>query len=136
MNAKATPIGGNQSLLVRSQKWLMSNPELLDVKQALSAIVAKVSKGAIANDDDSRDTYDALTEHFVDGGGDLSDLPSFPEIPISDGLESKLATVGPAGLDYGNLYPDQVTVAPLSQEEKRSRLQELRSTLVRPGGFR
>lgn len=49
-------------------------PELLDVKQALSAIVAKVSKGAIANDDDSRDTYDALTEHFVDGGGDLSDL--------------------------------------------------------------
>lgn len=75
MNAKASPIGGTQSLLVRSQKWLMSNPELLDVKQALSAIVAKVSKGAIANDDDSRDTYDALTEHFVDGGGDLSDLP-------------------------------------------------------------
>jgi hypothetical protein len=73
MNAQTNSIGSTQPLLERSKKWLMTNPGLLDVKKALSAIVAKVAKGDIADDDDSRDTYDALTEHYVDGGGDLSD---------------------------------------------------------------
>ncbi|QHF00652.1 hypothetical protein LCG56_28205 (plasmid) [Pseudomonas cannabina pv. alisalensis] len=135
MNAQTNSIGGTQPLLERSKKWLMSKPGLLDVKKALSAIVAKVAKGDIADDDDSRDTYDALTEHYVDGGGDLSALPSFPDISIGVGMGSAPTPVGTAGLDYGNLYPDQVMAAPLSQEEKRSRLQELRSTLARPRGF-
>lgn len=135
MNAQPNPNGGTHSLLERSKKWLVSNPGLLDVKKALSAIVAKVSKGDIADGEDSRDTYDALTEHFVDGGGDLSELPTFPEVSINDDMGSAPTPTGPAGLDYGNLYPDQVAVAPLSQEEKRIRLQELRSSLVRPGGF-
>lgn len=135
MNAQPNLIGGTQSLFVRSKKWLVTNPGLLDVKKAVSAIVARVSKGDIADDDDSRDTYDALTEHFVDAGGDLSVLPSFPEVSISAGSACALTPVVPAGLDYGNLYPDQVTEAPLSQEEKRNRLQELRSSMTRPGGF-
>ncbi|SBW84293.1 hypothetical protein PVE_R2G0264 [Pseudomonas veronii 1YdBTEX2] len=135
MNALSNPIAGTQSLLDRSKSWLMTNPGLLELRRVLSAIVAKVSKGEIADDDDSRDTYDALTEHYVDSGGDLSDLPPFPEHPSSDGRESAPTPAGAAGLDYGNLYPEQVTTAPLSPEEKRSRLQALRSTLVRPGGF-
>lgn len=135
MNAQSKPVGGTQSLLERSKKWLKTTPGEVDVKRAITAIVAKVSKGEIADDDDSRDTYDALTEHFVDGGGDLSDLPSLPEIAIGEGSVSAMTSAGLAGLDYGNLYPDQVAVAPLTKDEKRIRLQELRSTLVRPGGF-
>lgn len=125
-----------QTLLERSEKWLEGAPTLPEIKRALSAIVARVASEELVDDVDTRDTCDALTEEYVNRGGDLSDLSTLPDLQtISSASGERLTPVTPAGLDYGNLYPNDAPTTPLSSEEKRLRLETLRASITRPGGF-
>lgn len=124
------------TMLDRSKKWLARNPSLSELKQAIRAIVSQIQKGDLANDEDTRDTYDALTEQYVDHGGDLTELSLLPDADeLQSAGEIPVVPVSPAGLDYGSLYPADAPVVPLSKEEKRNRLEAIRASLTRPGGF-
>ncbi|MBM5458904.1 hypothetical protein H8F21_15160 [Pseudomonas sp. P66] len=123
-------------MLDRSKQWLESQPDLPKVKNALFAIVSKVTNGELKDDHDSRDTCDALTEYYVDRGGDLADLAVLPDAPGgAEAVTSSPAAIGPAVFDCGSLYPDGEPAPQLSKEEKQRRLRIIRSSLVRPGGF-
>lgn len=129
----------NQTMLERSKNWLAATPSQPEIKQALAAIVAKVTKGDLPNSDDCRETCDALTQHYVDIGGDLCDLPSLPDLgsaAAAPAVPINPTSVESSGLDYGSLYPaDTPAVAPLSFEEKQMRFAQLRASIGRPGGF-
>lgn len=122
------------SLLSRSQKWLEANPPLSEVKRVLSAISVQVRKGDLQNNDDTRNTADALTEYFVDHGGDLIDLPSLDEtIPAAGtALASPTRVAEP---DYGSLYPDAPACQPLSRDQKQAVITSLKSIIRRPEGM-
>ncbi|MCK1788645.1 hypothetical protein [Pseudomonas violetae] len=129
-------VNSDLSLLQRSTAWLGKQPTLPAVRGALNAIVARAVRGELADDADCRDTCDALTEHYVDRGGDLSDLSMLPEPGIPQAFAGQTTgSIATAAPDYGALYPDSPAAAPLSKEEKRTRLQALRAQITRPGGF-
>lgn len=122
------------SLLSRSQNWLMANPTLPEVKQALSAIIVKAQKGELQSNDDTRNTADALTEFYVDHGGDLIDLPSLDEtIPAAATAQATPTRV--AEPDYGSLYPDAPACKPLSRDQKQAVITGLKSIIRRPEGM-
>jgi hypothetical protein len=122
------------SLLSRSQNWLKANPTLPEVKQALSAIVLKARKGELQSNDDTRNTADALTEYYVDNGGDLIELPGLDEAAPAacDALASPTRVAEP---DYGSLYPDAPPCKPLSRDQKQAVITGLKSIIRRPEGM-
>lgn len=136
MTGKHQNVNSDLSLLQRSTAWLGKQPALPAVRGALNAIVARAASGELPDDADCRDTCDALTEYYVDRGGDLADLSTLPDPGIPQAFPGQTTgSITTAGPDYGALYPDVPTAAPLSKEEKRTRLQALRAQITRPGGF-
>lgn len=107
--------------------WLAGNHPLPQVHKALRAIVSQASKGEIALDVDCRDTFDALTEHYVDRGGNLTDLPALPDRARSS--EAGIDESNGDQFDCGSLYPDSEVVEPLSHEEKQKRIKDIRLIL-------
>lgn len=123
-----------EHLLTRSQNWLKSNPALDDVKRALGAIVHKVRTGEIVRTDDTGETADALTEYYVDHGGDLTTLPTLDE-PAKPPIATPVKAIPDAEPDYGLLYPDVPAGKPLSREEKQAAISNLKTILRRPEGM-
>jgi hypothetical protein len=121
------------SLLSRSQNWLKANPPLPEVKRALSAIVVKAQKGELQSNDDTRNTADALTEYYVDHGGDLIELPSLDEATPAAATPASPTRV--AEPDYGSLYPDSPACQPLSRDQKQAVITGLKSIIRRPEGM-
>lgn len=115
------------SLLERSTAWLAGNHPLPQVHKALRAIISQATKGDIAIDADCCDTCDALTEHYVDRGGDLTDLPVLPGRPRPTDVADHGSGGGP--FDCGSLHPDSEAAEPLSDEEKQKRIKDLRLIL-------
>lgn len=134
MTNAAQPAPRIECFLARSQNWLKSNPALEEVKRALSAIVHKVRTGEIVRTDDTGETADALTEYYVDHGGDLTTLPTLDE-PAKPPIATPVKAISGAELDYGLLYPDVPAGKPLSREEKQAAISNLKSILRRPEGM-
>ncbi len=134
MNASAQKPQPIETFLARSQAWLKKNPALDEVKRALAAIVHQVKNSKIVCNDDTRKTADALTEFYVEQGGDLDDLPCLDAPAITP--DTKTATpISHAELDYGPLYPDMPAGKPLSLAEKQAVISSLRSIIGRPEGM-
>ena len=121
-----------QNMNARSKNWLIGKPSLAEVKKTIGSIVNKVRSGELPRDQESSDAVDSLTEYYVDMGGDLGDVPNLddPDQPQVQAVKTELVAV-----DYGSLCPDRPPAPPLSREEKKQRLSELRSIVRRPEGF-
>ncbi|MGF6282017.1 hypothetical protein ABH908_000496 [Pseudomonas frederiksbergensis] len=134
MTATPQKLPTAETFLARSQAWLDKNPGLEEVKRVLGAIVLQVKNLKLVCNDDTRNTADALTEFYVENGGDLTDLPC-----LDDAAKKPTnATATPTSAmepDYGSLYPDTPPAKPLSQAEKQAVLSNLRSIISRPEGM-
>ncbi|MDF9779144.1 hypothetical protein [Pseudomonas baetica] len=134
MTATAQKLHTAETFLARSQAWLNKNPALDEVKRALVAIVLRVKNSKIVCNDDTRKTADALTEFYVENGGDLADLPCLDEAVITPAAAMATPTSA-AEPDYGSLYPDTQPIQPLSHAEKQAVISSLRSIIGRPEGM-
>lgn len=130
LSAKCCP--RQESMAVRSRKWLQSQPTLPEVKKAVLAIVGKVRSGNIVAEEDARSTAELLTEFYVDQGGDLYDLPSLDEAAPSE--LALLHHVPTSLLDASPLCPDVPAAPALTGAEKRRVFEQLRCRFNRPGG--
>lgn len=119
----------------RSKNWLLGKPSLVEVKKAIGSIVNKVRSGEVAGNQESSDAIDSLTEYFVDMGGDLGDVPSLDDPEHSHKSQGEAVKMELVAVDYGSLCPDTPPAAPLTREEKKDRLAQLRSIIRRPEGF-
>ena len=134
MTATAKKPQTAETFFARSQAWLDTNPGLDEVKRALGAIVHQVKNLKLVCNDDTRKTADALTEFYVENGGDLTDLPCLDDAADNPAAAMAIPTsaVEP---DYGSLYPDTPPTKPLSQVEKKAVLSNLRAMIGRPEGM-
>ncbi|MGE8065180.1 hypothetical protein [Pseudomonas sp. NPDC089569] len=123
-----------ETFLARSQAWLKKGPALDEVKRVLAAIVLQVKNSKLVCNDDTRQTAEALTEFYVEHGGDLDDLPCLDATVIKP--EANMATpTSHAAPDYGSLYPDTPPAKPLSHAEKQAVISSLRMAISRPVGM-
>ncbi len=128
----ATPTSSQNSLYARSTAWLQTNQPLPEVKRALGAIVSRVAKGTVCCDEDCRKACDALTQHYVDRGGDPDDLPMLAADVVARATRSQpQPLIEP---DYGSLHPDTPPGPTLSAEERSIRFKELKALLSPRGG--
>jgi len=132
INSQTVPREGD--LLSRSQTWLRGNPTLDQVKGAFRGIVNQIRKGDLVRTKVVEHTADALTEYYVDRGGDLTTLPSLDELALV-AEATPVAHIQVAEPDYGSLYPDVPVGKPLSREEKQAAISNLKSMLRRPEGM-